>query len=189
MTRRIAVTRRVAVGATLALTAGLGWVGTGAASAATPQASCAFSGSMGFTPNLTQPNPPATPPSTTVNLSGTLSNCKGKSGVKSGTATGTIPIGQQTCTSVIFPPRTLGTGTMTVKWKGGTSSLVKVTLAVGSSDFSLSGPVTKNRFKGHKFNAPHLAPGAITPSNFHCRDDGSQVPVQAIGFSGQATVN
>ncbi len=140
---------------------------------------------MGFTPNLTM-----VATNTTVNISGTLSACKGSSGVKSGTLTGTIPVGQQTCLSVIFPPRALGTGTMTIKWKGGTSSLVKVTLAVGSSDFSLTGPVTKNRFKGHKFNAPHLTPGAITPSNFHCKADGNPVvPVQSIGFSGPATVN
>jgi hypothetical protein len=185
MTRRISVPRRVAVGATLALTAGLGWAGTGAASAATPQASCTGSGSMGFTPNLTM-----VATSTTVNISGTLSSCKGKSGVKSGTVTGSIPVGQQTCLSVIFPPRTLGTGTMTIKWKGGTSSVVKVTLAVGQSDFSLTGPVTKNRFKGHKFSAPHLAPGAVSPSNFHCKDDGNPVvPVQSIAYSGLMTVN
>ena len=185
MTRHTSATRRIAVGATLALTAGLGLVGTGTASAATPQASCAASGSMGFTPNLTM-----VATSTTVSLSGTLSACKGKSGVKSGTLKGTIPIGQQTCLSVIFPPRTLGTGTMTIKWKGGTSSVVKVTLAVGNTDFSLAGPVTKNRFKGHKFSAPHLKPGAITPSNFHCKDDGTPVvPVQAIGYSGAASVS
>jgi hypothetical protein len=185
MTRRISVTRRVAVGATLALTAGLGWAGAGPASAATPLATCSGSGSMGFTPNLTM-----VAASTTVNISGTLSTCKGKSGVKSGTLTGSIPVGQQTCLSVIFPPRTLGTGTMTIKWAGGTTSVVKVTLAVGQSSFSLSGPVTKNRFKGHKFNAPTLTPGAVSPSNFHCKDDGTPVvPVQSIAYAGAMNVN
>lgn len=185
MTRRISVTRRVAVGATLALTAGLGWVGSGTASAATPLANCASAGSLGFSPGLTM-----VPTSNTVNISGTLSACKGKSGVKSGTVTGSVPIGQQTCLSVLTPPRALGTGTMTIKWKGGTTSVIKVTLAVGGTDFSLNGPVTKNRFKGHKFSAPHLSPGSVSPSNFHCKDDGSPVvPVTGIAYSGLVTVN
>ena len=185
MTRRISVTRQVAVGATLALTAGLGWVGTGTASAATTLASCAMGGSLGFSPGLTM-----VPTDNTVSISGTLSGCKGTSGVKSGTVTGSVPIGQQTCLSVLTPPRALGTGTMTIKWKGGTSSVVNVTLAVGSTTFSLRGPVTKNRFKGHKFSAPSLAPGTVSPSNFHCKDDGNPVvPVTGISYSGQSTVN
>jgi hypothetical protein len=183
MTGRTAGTKHIAVGATLALTAGLGWVGAGAASAATPpQASCSLSGQIGFAPGLTM-----TATNTTAKLSGTLTNCKGKSGVKSGTLNGSVPIGSQTCLSILSPPRNLGTGTMTIKWKGGTSSVVKVTLAVGSNDFSMNGPVTKNRFKGHKFSAPHMKPGGIIPLNFHCQ--APAVPITALTYSGPATVS
>lgn len=171
------------MGATLALAAGLGWVGTGAASAATaPLASCTFSGQIGFVPGLTM-----VATNTTAKLSGTLSNCTGRGGVKSGTLTGSVPIGSQTCLSILSPPRNLGTGTMTIKWNGGTKSIGKATLAVGSSDFALNGPLNKNRFKGHKFSAPHLTPGSIIPTNFHCQAPAT--PITALTFSGPATVN
>lgn len=172
------------MGATLALTAGLGWVGSGAASAATPapQATCTLSGQIGFAPGLTM-----VATNTTAKLSGTLSNCTGKGGVKSGTLTGSVPIGSQTCLSVLSPPRNLGTGTMTIKWKGGTKSIGKVTLAVGSSDFSLNGPINKNRFKGHKFSAPHMTAGSIIPMNFHCQAPAT--PITALTFSGPAAVS
>jgi hypothetical protein len=182
MTRRISVTRKVAVGATLALTAGLGWVGTGAASAATPLASCAISGSAAFTPSLS-----ATATPTSAKLTGTLTGCTGKSGVKSGTFTGTMNLGPQTCGSMLAPPRPLATAPVTIKWKGGTTSVVNATLAIGSGDFSLGGPVTKNRFKGHKCSAPHLKPTAVHPVSTDC----SKVQVQSLDFSGtsRATVN
>jgi hypothetical protein len=181
MTRRTA-TKQIAVGATLALAAGLGWIGTGTASAATPLATCSVKGQIGFTPGLTM-----VPTKTTAKISGTLSGCTGKGKVKSGTLTGSVPIGSQTCLSVLSPPRNLGTGTMTIKWKGGTNSVVRVTLAVQSNDFGMKGPVTKNRFKGHHFNAPHMQPGAIVPMNFHCQAPAT--PVKAITYSGPATVN
>ena len=113
MTGRTAVSRRVAVGAALALTAGLGWVGTGAASAATPPlVNCASSGLLGFAPGLTM-----VATNNTAKISGTLTSCTGKGGVKSGTFTGSVPIGSQSCLSVLSPARALGTGTMTVKFK------------------------------------------------------------------------
>ena len=76
---------------------------------------------------------------------------------------------------------------MTIKWKGGTSSVVKVTLSVAQNNFTLTGPVTKNRFKGHKFNGT-LTPGAIVPSNYHCSSPGT-VPVTGLTYTGPATVN
>jgi hypothetical protein len=186
MTGRNAVARRLAVGTALALTAGLGWIGTGAALAATPLVSCSSSGSISFTPGLTM-----SPTATAAKITGTLSSCTGRSGVKSGTVAGTIKMGPQTCVSVIYPPKTLGTGLMTVKWNGGTTSIVKVTLAIGNSDFSLTGPVQKNRFKGHKFSAPHITGNAVNPLNFHCKvgDGQPTIPIQGISYSGPASVN
>lgn len=173
--------RRIAVAATTAaLAAGAGWAGAGAASAATPLASCTMTGSATFTPGLT-----STPTDQTTALSGTLTGCTGRSGVKSGTFTGKTTAPQLRCLSVITANTVIGTGTMTVKWKGGTSSVVHITITIGNSDFGITGPVTRNRFVKHRFAAPNLKATSVTPADFNC----STVPASTINFSGASTVS
>ena len=184
MTRRILVTRRVAVGATLALTAGLGWVGAGPASAATPSVSCpTTNASLKFTPGLT-----STATSQQEALAGALAGCTGKSGIKMGSITGTLTSGTPIrCANLLGGA--VGSGTEVLHYKGGTSSTVKVNITVpaqSTGSFTINGTVTKGRFKGHKVtgNMTLNSTGATNPGA-NC----STVPITQINFTGRTIVS
>ena len=186
MTRRNAVTRHLAVGATLALTAGLGWVGTGVASAATPSVSCQTTNAFAkFAPGLS-----STPAKQKETLGGKLSGCTGKAKITGGTLTGTLnsPTAIK-CSNLLSG--TVGSGTEVLHYADGTSSTAKVTIKVVSSGkFNINGSVTKGRFKGHKVTGPMaLDPANPTNPGANCGLASPPVKITQINFSGTTTVS
>lgn len=172
------------MGTTLALTAGLGWLGTGAASAATPSVSCQTAkASLKFTPGLT-----STAASQQESLAGTLAGCTGKAKIKSGSISGSLSSpGAIRCANLLGGP--VGSGTEVLHYKGGTSSTVHVTISVptgSSGNFSINGTVTKGRFKGHKVTGTmKLNAAGSTNPGANC----STVPINQINFTGRTIVS
>jgi hypothetical protein len=187
MTQRISVPRRVAVGATLALAVGLGWVGAGPASAATPSVSCQTTNAFfKLSPGLSH-----TPAKQKETLGGKLGSCTGKVKITGGTITGTLNSPTAIRCQDLLNTGVLGVGNEVLHYADGTSSTAKVTIKVtGKGNFSINGSVTKGRFQGHKVTAP-MAVDQANPTNPGANCGLAQPPVSItqINFSGTTTIS
>jgi hypothetical protein len=186
MTRRIATTRRVALGTALVLTAGVGWLGTGAASAAAPSVSCQTTPAAAkFKPGLS-----SRAAKQKVTLSGNLVNCTGKTKITGGTITGTLKSPRAIKCSNLLSGK-VASGTEVLHYNDKTSSTVRVTIKVTSNGhFTMNGKVTKGRFKGHKVTAPMtLNPVEPTNPGANCGLASPAVKITQINFSGTTTVS
>lgn len=186
MTRRIATTRRVAVGTALVLTAGLGWLGTGAASAATPSVSCqTTNGFVKFVPGLS-----STKAKQKETLGGKLGTCTGKVRLTGGSISGTLASpGAIKCKNLLGGA--VGSGNEVLHYSDGTSSTASVTIRVTTNgNFTINGSVIKGRFKGHKVTAP-MTLDTANPTNpgANCGLAYPVVKITQVNFSGTTTVS
>jgi hypothetical protein len=191
MTRRISVTRRVAVGATLALTAGLGWVGAGPASAATPSVSCQTSNAFAkLSPGLSH-----TAKVQKESLGGKLGSCTGKVKISGGFITGTLTSPTAIRCQDLLGTGALGVGTEVLHWADGTTSTLKVTIKSlpknnTLSNFTINGSVTKGRFQGHNVTAPMAVNQANqTNPGANCGLAFPPVSITQVNFSGTTTIS
>jgi hypothetical protein len=178
---------RIAVGmTTVAVAAGMTFIGVGSASAAAkPSAACKASGTSTTTPGLTN-----TAANHTTKLTGKLTACTGSGGVKSGAFNGSMK-GNGSCLTLAKKGSVVGKGTLTIKWNTNKTSTASVTLKSNGgglsgsnvvAHFALTGKVTKGQFAGKALSGSFtghfpLKPGLCTSS-----------PVSKIPFSGTSKV-
>jgi hypothetical protein len=173
---------RIAVGmTTVAVAAGMTFIGVGSASAAAkPSAACKASGSSTIKPGLT-----GTAQNQTSTLSGKLTNCTGSGGVKSGSFKGTLHAKNVNCGSLSKPNASFGSGTMNVTWNTKKTSTATVTVKTASpvGTFKLTGKITKGQFAGHKIS------GTFKADLKHLTGNCVTTPLTKIPFSGSSSVS
>lgn len=176
---------RIAVGITTAAVAvGTTFIGVGAASAASPSASCKASGSATVTPGLTT----SSVAHKTV-LNGKLTACTGSGGVKAGTFSGKVS-GTGSCLTLLKKDTVVGKGTETIKWSNGKTSTASIKLTSGGAQgakgvFNLTGKITKGLFAGKAVSGSFLGTPKFTGTGAPCS---STNPINKLTFTGNSKV-